>query len=146
MICYGDSTGGADGTAEVKGSDWDLIKEKLTPYFGNRLFFNVPLKNPRERQRVNAVNSRLLSYKGDVHLVVDGNCRYLIKDLEGVRVIEGSAGEIDKKSDPKLTHLSDALGYYIHKEFPVGRFYSREDILDMMAEKNKRDIDAKLAA
>jgi hypothetical protein len=142
VLCYGDSTGGSTGTAKVKGNDWDLIKQELYPYFGQRLFFNVPIKNPRERQRVNAVNSRFLSYSGDVRMVIDGNCKYTIKDFEGVRVIEGSAGEIDKKSDPMLTHLSDGIGYYIHKEFPISRYYSKEEIARMhMEEGNKKAVN-----
>ena len=43
----------------------------------------------------------------------------LHKDLEGVRVLEGGSGQIDKKNDPKLTHCSDAFGYYVVAEFPV---------------------------
>ena len=42
-----------------------------------------------------------------------------MRDLEGVSVLEGSSGEIDKKADPNLTHISDALGYYIERRFPV---------------------------
>jgi len=34
-------------------------------------------------------------------------------------LLEGGSGEIDKKKTPKLTHLSDALGYYVEAEFPV---------------------------
>jgi hypothetical protein len=142
IICYGDSTGGAEGSAKVKGSDWDLIKSTLMPHFGKQLYFNVPLKNPRERQRVNAVNSRLMAYDGEVKMVVDGHkCPHLVKDLEGVRVIEGTAGQIDKKSDPKLTHISDALGYYVVKQFPVARYYTREDILAMLEKRNREKID-----
>jgi hypothetical protein len=44
---------------------------------------------------------------------------HVIKDLEGVRLLTGGAGEIDKKADPMLSHISDALGYLIAKEFPV---------------------------
>lgn len=128
IICYGDSTGGAKGTAKLRGSDWDIIRQELIPYFGNRLYFNVPKSNPRERQRVNAVNSRLKSATNEVKLLMDKGCKNLIIDMEGVRVIEGTAGEIDKKSDPKLTHLSDALGYYIFKEYPVFQWWSANDI------------------
>lgn len=128
IICYGDATGGATGSAKVRGSDWDLIKQELMPYYGNRLYFNVPKANPRERQRVNAVNSRLKSATNEVKLVIDQGCKNLRIDMEGVRVIEGSAGEIDKKSDPKLTHLSDSLGYYIQKEYPVFQWWNASDI------------------
>lgn len=135
VICYGDSTGGAKGSAKVRGSDWDIIKQELMPYWGDKLYFKVPKRNPQERQRINAVNSRLKSSTGEVKLLVDEQyCSNLIKDLEGVVVIEGGAGEIDKKKDSALTHISDALGYYIHKEFPVFKFWDADDIKNAMAE------------
>jgi hypothetical protein len=42
-----------------------------------------------------------------------------VKDLEGVRLLKGGSGEIDKAADPDLTHISDGPGYYIAKEFPI---------------------------
>lgn len=128
VIAYGDSTGGSQGSAKVQGSDWDLIRQTLFPHFGSRLFFNIPRQNPRERQRINSVNTRLLNASNDVHMLVDGqSCPMLIKDLEGTMVIEGSAGEIDKKSDPMISHLSDSIGYYVAKEFPIIRYIGKED-------------------
>lgn len=128
IVCYGDATGGADGTAKVAGSDWDLIwkilrqgsPEHELEGFGNRVTLRVPNTNPRERARVNAVNSRLKSTNGIVRMMVDpARCPNLVKDFEGVKTLEGTAGEIDKKSDPMLTHLTDAVGYYVAEEFPV---------------------------
>lgn len=121
IYCYGDATGGASGSAKVKGSDWDLIKEQLFRHYGEqRVHFKVKRRNPRERQRVNAVNSRLMNADGDIHIQVDGEkAPNMVKDFEGTRIIEGSAGEIDKKSTPMLTHLSDGIGYYVAYEFPV---------------------------
>ena len=43
----------------------------------------------------------------------------MVKDFEGVKLLEGGSGEIDKKADPMLTHLTDGIGYYIAKEFPI---------------------------
>lgn len=122
VLCYGDATGGAKGSAKVKGSDWELIRHKLFQVFGDRLFLNVPKSNPKERARINAVNSRLLSMNGNVRMLIDGNCKYTIKDFEGVLVLEGSAGEIDKTKDKTLSHITDAIGYYVFREFPVGQF------------------------
>lgn len=120
VTCYGDATGGAEGSAKVDGSDWDLVRKELYPTFGSRLSFEVPDANPRERVRINAVNSRLLSADGLVRLMVDpSKAPHLVKDFEGVRVLEGGSGELDKKRDPKLTHISDAIGYYIVKRFPL---------------------------
>jgi hypothetical protein len=79
--------------------------------------YNMP-----ERHRVNAVNSRLMADDGTIRLMVDGeHARMTIKDFEGVRLLDGGSGEIDKKHDPKLTHLTDAVGYYVAKRFPVRR-------------------------
>jgi len=39
--------------------------------------------------------------------------------LEGVALLAGGSGELDKKSNPALSHISDALGYYVSKEFPI---------------------------
>ena len=62
---------------------------------------------------------------------MDGKyCKWTVRDFEGVRTIEGSAGEIDKTSDPMLTHMSDSVGYFMHKEYPIGGYYNRSAILD----------------
>jgi hypothetical protein len=120
VICYGDATGGARGTAKVSGSDWDLIRDNLKPHFGDRLEFRVHTSNPPERSRINAVNTRLKSSTGTIRLMVDpANAPHVVKDLEGVRTLKGGSGEIDKKATPMLTHISDGLGYYIEREFPV---------------------------
>lgn len=117
---YGDATGGASGTAKLGGSDWDLVRKVLGKHFGDRLSFNVPPGNPSERDRVNAVNSRLRTMEGRIRLMVDPNkASHVVKDLEGVQCVEGGSGEIDKKKSPDLTHLSDAIGYYVHKVFPI---------------------------
>jgi hypothetical protein len=69
---------------------------------------------------VNAVNSRLMSAAGEMRLMVDPQkASNVIRDLEGVRLLKGGSGEIDKRADPALSHISDALGYYVAKEFPI---------------------------
>jgi hypothetical protein len=126
--CYGDASGGASGTARVEGSDWTLIRSHLIPRFPGRLQVSVPPANPAERARLNAVNSRLSSADGTVRLMLDPNkAPNTVKDFEGVRLLVGGAGEIDKQADPRLSHLTDALGYYIAKEFPVDAGNRRRD-------------------
>lgn len=118
--CYGDATGGNRGTAKVAGSDWDIIWRDLRPTFGDRLQFRVKKANPKERARVNAVNTRLRSRDGRIRLMVDPvSAPHTQRDFEGVILLKGGSGEIDKKSTPKLTHLTDAIGYYVEYEFPV---------------------------
>jgi hypothetical protein len=99
---YGDATGGAGGTAKTEGSDWE------------------PAANPAERARINAVNTRTKSRDGTIRLMVDpSRAPHVVKDFEGVRTLKGGSGEIDKDADKKLTHVSDAIGYYVHAEFPT---------------------------
>lgn len=122
VILYGDSTGGASGSAKVMGSDWDLVKAELGSHFKDRFIMRVKPSNPKERARVNAVNSRLLNGAGEIHLMVDGHkCPNVVKDFEGVALLAGGSGEIDKKADPTITHLTDGIGYYIDREFPIAR-------------------------
>lgn len=125
---YGDATGGARGTAQVAGSDWDIAKRVLRSGdssrelagFGDRVSFHVKLANPSERARVNATNSRTCSADGTIRLMVDPTrAPHLVRDLEGVVGVKGGSGEIDKKANRLLTHISDALGYYVERRFPV---------------------------
>ena len=111
ILCYGDATGGSKGSAKVAGSDWDLIREEMRSAFGDRVEYRVKNANPRERARVNAVNSRLKSQSGEIKLMVDvRRALHVVKDFEGVRTLEGGSGEIDKKATPELTHLCFAAG------------------------------------
>lgn len=133
VIIYGDATGGARGTAQTEGSDWDLVKRALYDHFGvERVHFRVPKSNPTERARINAVNTRLKSGDGAIHLMVDPTrAPNVVKDFEGVRLLEGGSGEIDKKADPKLTHISDAVGYYVESEYPVRKRGATVERLDI---------------
>jgi hypothetical protein len=120
VYCYGDATGGAQGSAKVDGSDWDLIRKILKPTYGDRLFIRVSSANPPEKSRVNAVNARLLNTSEEIRLMVDPRkAPNVVRDFEGVTLLKGGSGEIDKLATPELTHLTDGIGYYIVYEFPV---------------------------
>ena len=61
-----------------------------------------------------------------VHMLIDPFfAPYTIRDFDGVRLLKGGSGEIDKNATPELTHLTDALGYYIVAEFPVRKDQAR---------------------
>jgi hypothetical protein len=120
VLVYADASGGARGTAKVQGSDLDLAQQVLRAAFGQRLRMRVKSANPPERARVNAMNARLCSSDGVQRMYVDPlRAPHVVVDLEGVRWLKGGSGEIDKKIDRNLTHVSDALGYYVEYEFPV---------------------------
>lgn len=118
-VCvYGDATGGQRRTSSTAGSDWDIVREVLGAHFKNRLKFKVPRTNPTERSRVNVVNSRIRNANNEMKVFVDVSKAPMVsRDLDGVRMIEGGSGEIDKHADKRLTHLSDALGYYLYYNF-----------------------------
>jgi hypothetical protein len=122
VVCYGDATGGARGSAKLDGTDWEIIKDRLRRHFGNRVSFRVKPSNPPERVRVNALNSRLRTADRRVHLLVCPTAApHVVEDLDLTCVVEGGSGELDKKSDLRRTHISDALGYYIEREHPSKR-------------------------
>ena len=64
---------------------------------------------------------------------IDPACRQLIMDFERVRWKKDSDDnmlpEIDK-SDPSRSHLSDALGYFVAREFGMrGQFGERPGLM-----------------
>lgn len=128
VLCYGDATGGARGSAKVTGSDWAIIYNRLHPVFGDRLFIRVGKSNPRERDRLNAVNSRCKNVFGERRLFVDSvKCPKTREDFEGTILLEGGSGEIDKRHDPMKSHLTDGIGYYIIRRWPVGQRTKNEE-------------------
>jgi len=70
-------------------------------------------KAPAVMDRVNAVNSLLIQ---DRLTIEPGKCEWLVRDFE--RVVFKS-GDLDKTTEPELTHASDGGGYAIDYNFPV---------------------------
>jgi hypothetical protein len=117
VVLHGDATGGAKVSSGVSGSDWDIINAKLGSKFN--LFDGYPRSNPPIRVRINAVNTRMRSADGHIGCVIDMKaCPKLIRDLESVTCDD--RGDIEKNSGSMLTHISDAIGYYITEEHPCG--------------------------
>jgi hypothetical protein len=106
---YGDATGRAAKTTGP--SDHQVLRAKFPG-----ASWRIPDGQPHVKDRIAAVNTRCLTDAGDRHLTVDPSCVGLIKDFEQVTFLNG---EIDKKSNQALTHLSDAFGYWMVREFPV---------------------------
>jgi hypothetical protein len=84
-ICvYGDSTGEQRRTSASR-TDWQIVKE----FFGRyperfRATFRVPSANPPVKDRVNCVNAKMRNHAGQYRLLVNHNCKHLIKDFEQV--------------------------------------------------------------
>ena len=119
---YGDSTGDQRRTSASR-TDWQIIRELFNRYRDRfRVTFHVPSVNPPVKDRVNCVNARLRNHAGQYRLMVHQNCKNLIRDFEQVCWKTDPHGntlaELDK-SDRMRTHVSDAVGYLIAREFPM---------------------------
>lgn len=115
----GDPAGGAKGTAKVKGSDWDIILNLLRTHFPGGVYLRARKAAPAVRSRVNAMNTRLLNAAGIISMLVDPvRCPHVIQDLERV-TWDDTGTELEKKARGPLTHLSDGIGYYTQRRWPV---------------------------
>jgi len=117
---YGDATG--DGRrSSASRTDWQLVNEFFSRYRDRfTTSFQVGKSNPPVKDRVNCVNAVLRNQAGLRRLSVNPRCKELIKDFERAHWKMDPSGsmlaDVDK-SDPARTHVSDALGYMIAKEF-----------------------------
>lgn len=107
---YGDYSG-TFRSSKTLSTDYSIIQS----YLPRAEVITKP--NPPIIQRVKAVNWRLCSKNTTRRLFIDPKCKYLIRDFQKVKFKDNSK-EIDK-SNPELTHISDALGYYIEYEYSL---------------------------
>jgi hypothetical protein len=122
VYVYGDATGAQRQTSASR-TDWQIVKEFFGRYPDRfRASFRVPSANPPVKDRVNCVNAMLRNHIGQHRLFVDPKCRQVIQDFEQVSWKTDPYGnplaDLDK-SDPMRTHVSDALGYLVVREFPM---------------------------
>ena len=113
VAIYGDASGFARQTSGM--SDFDMVKEEFEVVSFLKVELKVPKSNPSVRDRINLMNTKLKSARGDIGLLVDRKCKELIMDFEQV-CYKGDTGQIDKDRDRMRTHVSDALGYLTWQE------------------------------
>ena len=77
----------------------------------------VPRKNPPVLDRVAALNGKLKNTRDQAGVLIHPKCSALIEDLARVGFKPGTR-RLDK-SNPALTHASDALGYCVVSLWPV---------------------------
>ena len=103
---YPDATGAARHSSS-RFSDIQIIQKA-------NFMVHVRHINPLVINRVNSMNNNL----SKKNIVIDPKCEMLIRDLEQVVNKEGTR-DIDKASNSDLSHISDALGYYIDYKWPT---------------------------
>lgn len=118
ITVYGDASGNNRHSSALK-SDWQIVREFLRRETNLQVTYRVPDANPPVRERVTLVCSDLRSESGERRLLIHPRCKELRTDFEQVGWRQDSAGNVLSdlaKNDPKRTHVSDALGYLVHKE------------------------------
>ncbi len=111
---YGDASSNQH-RSNTGSTDQDVIRAWADKMRGQvRVMLDFPSKNPYQRQRVNSVNGMLKPMEGDPRLFVHPRCEQLINDLE--QVTWDKNGDLSK-DDPMLSHISDALGYVVHRRY-----------------------------
>ncbi len=113
VVIHGDSSGHTQQTTGT--SDYGVVQEYLRENTDVNVRLRAGKANPPVRSRVNLMNRMLRSAAGEIHMVVDGKCKELIKDFIQVCYKSDSA-EVDKERDRLRTHTSDALGYLVWDE------------------------------
>jgi hypothetical protein len=126
VYVYGDPSGGSRHTSSISSTmrtDWQIVKRFFSRYAERfTAFVDVPKGAPLVRDRVNCVNAMLVNQLGQRRMLVDSKCTELAKDLEQVAWKTDVSGNILSelsKKDPARTHLTDALGYYVARKFPI---------------------------
>jgi hypothetical protein len=107
---YGDATGKA---AKTTGPSDHAVVRAAFP----GAEWRIPHGNPHVKDRIAAVNARCTTSDGQRHIRVDPSCTRLIADFE--QVVFDKNGELDQKTNPLLTHMSSAAGYWIVRDFPI---------------------------
>ncbi|GAC1700001.1 MAG: hypothetical protein NVS9B4_00570 [Candidatus Acidiferrum sp.] len=120
---YGDASGAQHQRAAdpLAPSDWAAVKAFFARHTGEyKVAYKYQATNPFQRDRVAAVNAKLCNSEGLRTLFVAPHCTNLIRDLERVTWKEGSSN-LDDDADPKLGHLTSALGYLVETRFGLTR-------------------------
>lgn len=121
VVVYGDASGHQQHTTGM--SDYDVIREYFQVHANVPVQYRTPRVNPGVRERLNLMNAKLRSARGEIGMQVDQKCRELIQDFEQV-LFKADSWQIDKDRDRMRTHLTDALGYLIwhecRPERPIG--------------------------
>lgn len=111
IAVYPDPAGGSRSSARGE-SDLMVFRDKGIRHIYYRA------KHPLVVDRVNAVNSMLMSANGRIRLRINSKCKRVIESLEQTIYIAGTR-EVNKKLGNE--HMADAIGYPVEYLFPVNR-------------------------
>ncbi len=111
IFAYPDPTGRARKTAADSG-----VQSDFAILMSHGFTVRARASSPAVKDRINAVNRRLMDASGGLGLLVSDMCRETIRSFEQTCYKPGSS-VVDKSAG--VEHMSDAVGYFIEYEFPV---------------------------
>lgn len=111
---YGDASGKNRHTSAAMSDYVHLASHDGLRAMGRTMHYTTA--NPAVADRFASCNARICNGAGQRNLFVDPSCTNLIRDLE-TRSYKLGTRETDDTGDQG--HATDALGYYLHKAFPL---------------------------
>jgi hypothetical protein len=111
ITAYPDPTGRARKTAGLPGASSDFAI-----LMSHGLEVLARSSSPAVKDRINAVNRRLMDSSGRAGLYVSDRCREVIRSFEQTCYKPGSS-VVDKSAG--VEHMTDAIGYFIEYEYPI---------------------------
>ena len=122
-IFYGDATCRHRKTSASQ-SDYDLIRTDTRYSMHSPAVTRYENMNPTPPDRFCSVNGMLHNAYGERRLHVDPKCKKLIKDFRNCTYVQGKRSRIEVQT-PTTSHLTSALGYMIHYEYPIWKIYEK---------------------
>lgn len=123
IYVYGDASGESRGS-NAQRTDYQILREFFERNKDRfQASFRIRTSNPPVKDRVNCMNWICNSATGERRLLVHRRCKNTIADLEQVSWKTNPSGimraELDQDTDPMRTHITDALGYLVEREWPM---------------------------
>lgn len=112
---YGDASGRGRRTSAFQTDFVHIASNAELKKLGRTMHYD--LSNPPVPDRYASTNARICNGVGERRLFIDPHCKHLIHDLE-TRQYKPGTREADN-SDKDAGHPTDALGYFLHKKFPL---------------------------
>lgn len=111
---YGDASSASRSTDAYESDYIQIAKDERFKRAGRTVHF--PRSNPAKADRFAACNAMLCNADDERRLFVDPNCKQLIKDLKARTYKPGSREPADTGD---IGHITDAMGYVVHRLFPI---------------------------
>jgi hypothetical protein len=112
---YGDAAGRAR-TTSASQSDWRQIYNDGRFDSPTRKKLCYPKANPPIDDRLAACNAMFCNAAGERRMFIDPKCKKLIMDIEDRGYKTGTR---DLADTGDVGHITDAMGYAVHRRFPI---------------------------